>query len=84
MSPIVLYMLPGVTIIPVIAFVTSTADRSDRKMHLNQIRMHEACRKNAGVYIGTTIPLETALLEADGSFESTGSSEHIYMSVWSF
>ena len=34
--------------------------------------MHEACRKNAGVYIGVTIPLETAQLEADGSFESTG------------
>ena len=53
-------------------------------MHLKKIRIHEACRKNAGVYIGTTIPLETAQLEADGSFESTGSSEHIYTSVGSF
>ena len=46
--------------------------------------MHKACQKNAGVYIGTTIPLETAQLESDGSFESSCSSEHIYTSVGSF
>ena len=66
------------------AFVVLYSRQKRQQLNLKQIRMHEACQKNAGVYIGTTISLETAQLESDGSFESSGSSEHIYTSVGSF